>query len=99
MVADAAHSLATKALDIGDPELATWATRQGHLASPSQLALFEMRLTARGMAGDIGGVRHTLDEARRAVTELDPLDDIPESTARAYEHAIELARRAPAAAP
>lgn len=91
VITDAAHRLAVLAIDAGDIELATWATDQGHLVTPGQLSLFEDRITALGLAGDADAVRRTFDQACRAVEDVDPLDTIPESTARAYENALRLA--------
>ena len=90
-VADAAHRLGQLALARHDADLASWAAGQGLLATPEQLSLFETEMLARGIAGDIGGIKRAYTAAQRVVCDLDALDSVPASTVDAYEQAMRTA--------
>ena len=96
-IADAAHELGRLALARHDATLASWAAAQGHLATPEQLSLFETEMLARGIAGDIGGIKRAYTAAQRVVCDLDVLDSVPASTVDAYEQAMHTAHRERAA--
>jgi hypothetical protein len=90
-VADAAHRLGQLALGRHDADLASWAAGQGLLATPEQLSLFETEMLARGIAGDIGGIKRAYTAAQRVVCDVDALDSVPPRTVDAYERAMRTA--------
>ncbi len=88
-VVDAAHRLAELAFD-DDPQLAIWATRQGHRVTPDHEGLYRARMRAHAALGDLDGVDQAFREAQRAVHAYDPLDEVQPETGQLYQ---ELTRR------
>jgi nucleoid-associated protein YgaU len=91
VITDGARRLADLAVADGNPELATWATEQGHAANPEQQSLFDARMVARALAGDPDGVQRAYDGMRCALRRVDPLAEIPDEVAHAYTEALRVA--------
>ncbi|HET7489172.1 MAG TPA: hypothetical protein VFJ85_14670 [Acidimicrobiales bacterium] len=84
-VTKAADALAELALGAGDPELAMWATSRGHLATPSQLSLFDWQMRAAAVTGDLDGLDLAFRSRRKAERTLDPASDLPAEIVALYE--------------
>ncbi len=87
-IADAAHRLATLALERGDAREAWWATRQGLLASPTHEELHRDRMRTADLAGDPDSVEEVMSEL---CTALDVGEDerhelLHPETMRVYQH-------------
>jgi nucleoid-associated protein YgaU len=91
VITDGARRLADLAMADGNHELATWATEQGHAANPDQQSLFDARMVARALAGDPDGVQRAFDEMRGALRRVDPLAEVPDEVAHAYNEALRVA--------
>lgn len=66
-VADAAHDLATRCLEVEDPQGAWWATQRGLLASPANEQLYRDRMLAADRIGNPAGVEQVMEELCAAV--------------------------------
>lgn len=87
-IADAAHRLATLALERGDAREAWWATRQGLLASPTHEELHRDRMRAADLAGDPDSVEEVMSELCRALDagEEERHELLHPETMRVYQH-------------
>ncbi len=81
----AADALATLALAHDDPDTALWATRQGLLAMPEQLSLFDWEMRVAAHRRDLDGLNAAFRARRRAEQALDPLVEVPRETVELYE--------------
>ncbi len=81
----AADALGTLALAHDDPETALWATRQGLLAMPEQLSLFDWEMRVAAHRRDVAGLNWAFHARRRAEQALDPLAEVPAETVELYE--------------
>jgi hypothetical protein len=81
----AADALGTLALAQDDPETALWATRQGLLAMPEQLSLFDWEMRVAAHRRDVDGLNSAFHARRRAEQALDPLAEVPAETVELYE--------------
>jgi len=86
VIADAATRLAELALDCGDGDTASWATRQGLLATPAQLSLFEMEMRAAAVRRDVDGLNRGFRALHKAHTAVDPRGEVPAATVALYRH-------------
>jgi len=86
-VAEAAQDLGELYLDAGDPTNATWAARQGLLASPYDERLYRVLMRAAHSAGNPAGVDTILRELLHvlgAEDEDDPVDELHPLTVELY---------------
>jgi hypothetical protein len=81
----AADALGTLALAQDDPDTASWATRQGLLAVPQQLSLFDWEMRVAAHRRDLDGLNSAFQARRRAEQALDPLAEVPVETAELYD--------------
>jgi hypothetical protein len=81
----AADALGTLALAQDDPDTASWATRQGLLAMPQQLSLFDWEMRVAAHRRDLDGLNSAFQARRRAEQALDPLAEVPVETVELYE--------------
>jgi hypothetical protein len=82
-IVDAAATLGERALSAGDPQLATWAARQGHLANRYDQALW--RILLRG-ASNIPGLERIWSELQALLAiDGDPSDDLDPATVDVYK--------------
>ena len=63
-VADVAHELAHRSLEIGDHRTATWAAEKGLHADPSLEVLWRDLITAAWQSGQTGLTRHVITRAQ-----------------------------------
>lgn len=99
-ITEAADALAELALAIDDPDTTLWATRQGHVASPNQLTLFDWEMRVARHRLDLDGLKHAYRSRRLAEQTLDPTADVLPETAQLYEQLLsEINVAASAAAP
>ena len=84
-VTTAASSLAELAM-ASEPETAVWATEQGRLLLPTQLALFDTWMAAAAAMGDAEGIDQALQAKCWAHEQLDPDGGIPPETMELYRH-------------
>lgn len=94
-VVDAASRVADLALDADDPDLAIWATRQGHLVVPDHEGLYRARMHAYAQTGDLDAIHQTFRETLRAARAYDPLDDVQPETQRLYREFTRQQQTAP----
>jgi hypothetical protein len=81
----AADALGTLALAQDDPDTAEWAVRQGLLAMPTQLALFDWEMRVAAHRNDLDGLNAAFAARRRAEEALDPLAEVPPETVKLFE--------------
>ncbi len=81
----AADALGAMALAEDDPDTALWATRQGLLAMPEQLSLFDWEMRVAAHRHDLDGLNLAFRARRQAEQALDPLAEVPAETAELYE--------------
>jgi hypothetical protein len=81
----AAYALGTLALAQDDPDTAGWAVRQGLLAMPTQLSLFDWEMRVPAHRNDLDGLNAAFAARRRAEEALDPLADVPPETVKLFE--------------
>ena len=84
----AADALAGLALANDDPDTTRWAVRQGHLATPGQLSLFDWEMRVARHRLDADALRLARNARRRAEQELDPGADLPAETVALYERLL-----------
>nr|MDP9420829.1 hypothetical protein [Actinomycetota bacterium] len=84
-ITKAADALAELALAHDDPEMALWATGQGHLATPSQLSLFDWQMRAAAHRGDRDGLNLAFRSRRQVEQSLDAGADVPPEVVELYE--------------
>ena len=84
-IAEAAQDLGERCLDAGDPAGATWAARQGLLASPYDERLYRVLMRAAHTAGNPAGVDTVLRELLQVLgAEDDPVDELHPQTVELY---------------
>ncbi len=88
VIGDAATQLAELALASGDADTASWATRQGLLATPAQLSLFEMEMRAAATRRDVDGLTRSFKALHKAHTSIDPLGEVPAATVARYRELL-----------
>lgn len=93
VVSEAAHVVATCALDRGDPKLAVWATVQGVKASPGDEILYRDRMLAHDLEGNPAGVEATMDELLKVIEADDPACSVHPETLDLYERLSRRKRR------
>jgi hypothetical protein len=81
----AADALGTLALAQDDPDTAEWAVRQGLLAMPTQLSLFDWEMRVAAHRNDLDGLNAAFAARRRAEEALDPLAEVPPETVKLFE--------------
>jgi hypothetical protein len=81
----AADALGTLALAQDDPDSAEWAVRQGLLAMPTQLSLFDWEMRVAAHRNDLDGLNAAFAARRRAEEALDPLAEVPPETVKLFE--------------
>lgn len=86
VIGDAAARLAELSLARADADTASWATRQGLLATPAQLSLFEMEMRAAAVRRDLDGLNRGFNALHKAHTAIDPLGEVPAATVALYRH-------------
>lgn len=77
-----------------DPDLAVWATRQGHLVTPDHEGLYRARMRAHAALVDLDAVHQAFREAQRAAQAFDALEDVQTETQQLYQELYERGRRA-----
>ena len=87
-ITDAAHHLAELALAADDPETTLWATKQGHLATPGQLSLFEWQMRVARHRLDADGLKLAYRSRRLAEQTLDPTADVAPETTQLYQRLL-----------
>ncbi len=97
-ITEAADTLANLALASNDPDTALWATRQGHLASPQQLSLFDVQMHVARHRLDADALNRALRARRIAEQGLNPTSDVPAETMALYERLLAEIRDSPASA-
>ncbi|MGH9268917.1 MAG: bacterial transcriptional activator domain-containing protein, partial [Acidimicrobiales bacterium] len=84
-IVDAAHEMAGRALDAGDPSAAVWAARQGLRVSPYDERLYRDLMRAADAMGNPQGVEAALDELVRALEiDVEPYDSLHPETIALY---------------
>lgn len=81
----AADALAELALDNDDPKTTQWAVRQGHLATPGQLTLFDWEMRVARHRLDEEGLKLAYQARRVAQHVIDPAENVPAETVALYE--------------
>jgi DNA-binding SARP family transcriptional activator len=85
-VGEVAERLASLYLDADDHRHATWAARQGLLASPYDERLYRQLMLAADAAGNSAGIDATMRELVHVMgDELEPLDDLHPETIKLYQ--------------
>ena len=87
-ITEAADGLAELALAYDDADTTLWATRQGHLASPNQLTLFDWQMRVARHRLDLDGLRLAYRARRLAEQTMDPTADVLPETAQLYEQLL-----------
>lgn len=87
-ITEAADTLAELALANGDIETTLWATRQGHLATPGQLSLFDWQMRVAHHRRDADGLKLAYRARRLAEQALDPTADVLPETAQLYDRLL-----------
>lgn len=87
-ITTAADALAGLALANDDPDTTRWAVRQGHLATPGQLSLFDWEMRVARHRLDADALKLARNARRRAEQELDPGADLPAETVALYERLL-----------
>ncbi len=85
VVSEAAHLLATQAIERGDPKQAIWATVQGVKASPGDEILYRDRMLAHDLEGNPAGVEAAMDELMRVIEADEPDGNVHPETMDLYE--------------
>jgi DNA-binding SARP family transcriptional activator len=85
-VAKAAHDLAQRYLERGDPDGAIWAAMRGLVAAPADEILYRDRMIACDLAGNPAGVETVMRELQHAVEAVEPWDGIHPETIALYQH-------------
>jgi hypothetical protein len=93
VVSEAAHLLATQAIERGDPKQAIWATVQGVKASPGDEILYRDRLLAHDLEGNPAGVEAAMDELMRVIEADEPDGNVHPETMNLYERLSRRRRR------
>ncbi len=83
-VANAAHDLAQRYLELGDPDGAIWAAMRGLAAAPADEILYRDRMLACDLAGNPAGVETVMRELQHAVEAVEPWDGIHPETVALY---------------
>ena len=84
-VAGAAHDLAQRYLELGDPDGAIWAAMRGLIAAPADEILYRDRMLACDLAGNPAGVETVMRELQHAVEAVEPWDGIHPETVALYQ--------------
>jgi hypothetical protein len=84
----AADTLGTLALAHDDPDTALWATRQGLLAMPEQLSLFEWEMRVAAHRRDRAALDAAYRARRRAQETMDPFGGVSPECVRLYEELV-----------
>jgi DNA-binding SARP family transcriptional activator len=84
-VANAAHDLAQRYLELGDPDGAIWAAMRGLIAAPADEILYRDRMLACDLAGNPAGVETVMRELQHAVEAVEPWDGIHPETIAVYD--------------
>ena len=92
-VANAAHDLAQRYLELGDPDGAIWAAMRGLIAAPADEILYRDRMLACDLAGNPAGVETVMRELQHAVEAVEPWDGIHPETVALYQGATPNGRR------
>jgi hypothetical protein len=85
VVSEAAHLLATHAIELGDAKRAIWATVQGAKASPGDEILYRDRMLAHDLEGNPAGVEAAMDELMRVIEADEPDGNVHPETMDLYE--------------
>ncbi|HEY9557500.1 MAG TPA: hypothetical protein VIR58_12245 [Acidimicrobiales bacterium] len=93
VVSEAAHLLATQAIERGDPKQAIWATVQGVKASPGDEILYRDRMVAHDLEGNPAGVEAAMDELMRVIEADEPDGNVHPETMDLYERLSRRRRR------
>lgn len=93
VVSEAAHLLATQAIERGDPKQAIWATVQGAKASPGDEILYRDRMLAHDLEGNPAGVEAAMDELMRVIEADEPDGNVHPDTMDLYERLSRRRRR------
>jgi len=84
-ITKAADDLAALALAAGDPDTTLWATKQGHLATPGQLSLFDWEMRVARHRLDLDGLKLAYRSRRLAEQALDPTAGVDPEVTHLYE--------------
>jgi DNA-binding SARP family transcriptional activator len=84
-VANAAHDLAQRYLELGNPDGAIWAAMRGLTAAPADEILYRDRMLACDLAGNPAGVETVMRELQHAVEAVEPWDGIHPETIALYQ--------------
>ncbi|MGZ4736238.1 MAG: BTAD domain-containing putative transcriptional regulator [Acidimicrobiia bacterium] len=87
-VANVAHDLAQRYLELGDPDGAIWAAMQGLVGAPADEILYRDRMLACDLAGNPAGVQTVMRELQHAVEAVEPWDGIHPETIALYERLV-----------
>lgn len=93
VVSEAAHLLATQAIERGDTKQAIWATVQGVKASPGDEILYRDRMLAHDLEGNPAGVEAAMDELMRVIEADEPDGNVHPETMDLYERLSRRRRR------
>jgi hypothetical protein len=85
VVSDAAHLVATWALEHGDPDGALAAAERGCRGAPGNEILYRDRMLAHEMAGNTAAVKAVMDELCHVIETVEPYDGIHSETLALYE--------------
>jgi hypothetical protein len=85
VIADAAHTLAARALEVGEWREALWASEQGLLVVPGDESLYQDRMRAFHVGGDTRGVDAAMRDLLAAVGGDEPAGALHPDTIELYE--------------
>ncbi len=89
----AADTLGTLALAHDDPDTALWATRQGLLAMPEQLSLFDWEMRVAAHRRDRAALDAAYRARRRAQETMDPFGGVSPECVKLYEELVAAMRQ------
>ncbi|MBW3613692.1 MAG: LysM peptidoglycan-binding domain-containing protein [Actinobacteria bacterium] len=92
-VGDAAHRLASLALDAGDPATAAEAVAKGLLVVPTMEQLHQDRMLAAAMARDRGALHRARRDAEHSLGALGPTEELSEEILALYHQLLETLSR------
>lgn len=92
-VGDAAHRLASLALDAGDPVTAAKAASKGLLVVPAMECLYQDRMMAAAMARDRDALNQVRRDAERSLSALGPDEELSEEMLALYYQLLDALRR------
>lgn len=98
-VSDAAHRLASLALDAGDPVTAAEAASKGLMVVPTMERLYQDRMMAAAMSRDRDALHQVRRDAERSLSALGPDEELSEEMLALYHQLLDTLRQPGPAVP